>query len=59
MDQIIATVILGMLIVRLAWVVLRGAAVARRRVQLTLDGPIGALWETIGRCGKAPRIHRG
>jgi len=53
--QILATVILGLIIVGIAWIVLRGAAVARRRIQLTLDGPIGALWETIGRCGGPPR----
>lgn len=53
--QILATVILGMIIVGIAWIVLRGAAVARRRIQLTLDGPIGALWETIGRCGEPPK----
>lgn len=53
-SKILATVLLGFLIVGLAWVILRGAAVARRRIQLTLDGPINALWETIGRCGKPP-----
>jgi len=53
--QIVATVILGLLIVGLAWIVLRGAAVARRRIKLTLDGPIGALWQTIGRCGQPPQ----
>ncbi len=37
--QIVATVILGLVIVGLAWIVLRGAAVARRRIKLTLDGP--------------------
>lgn len=53
-SKILATVLLGLLIVGLAWVILRGAAVARRRIQLTLDGPVNALWETIGRCGKPP-----
>ncbi len=38
-----------------AWVILRGAAVARRRIHLSLDGPIGALWQTIGRCGDPPK----
>ncbi len=52
--KILATVLLGLLIVGLAWIILRGAAVARRRIQLTLDGPIHALWETIGRCGEPP-----
>ena len=38
-----------------SWVILRGAAVARRRIRLTLDNPLGALWETIGWCGRPPR----
>lgn len=53
-SKILATVLLGLLIVGLAWIILRGAAVARRRIQLTLDRPINALWETIGRCGEPP-----
>jgi len=53
-SKIVATVILGLLIVGLAWVILRGAAVVRRRIRLTLDGPIHALWQTIGRCGEPP-----
>lgn len=38
-----------------AWSVLRGAAIARRRISLTTERPIAALWETIGRCGTPPR----
>ena len=53
-SKIVATVVVGLLIVGLAWVILRGAAVARRRIQLTLDGPVHALWQTIGRCGEPP-----
>ncbi len=53
--QILATVILGLLIAAVAWLILRGAAVARRRIQLTMDGPLTGLYETIGRCGKPPR----
>ena len=41
-----------------SWAILRGAAVARRRIRLTLDGPLGALWETIGWCGHPPRETR-
>jgi hypothetical protein len=37
-----------------SWVILRGAAVARRRIRLTTERPLDALWETIGRCGKPP-----
>jgi hypothetical protein len=38
-----------------SWVVLRGAAVARRRIVLTTDRPFRALYETIGRCGNPPK----
>ena len=32
----------------------KGAAVARRRIRLTTERPLAALWQTIGRCGKPP-----
>ncbi|MDJ0924728.1 MAG: hypothetical protein QNJ77_09205 [Acidimicrobiia bacterium] len=51
----LATVIVGVFMLGVGWVILRGAAVARRRIQLTLDDPIKALWQTIGRCGEPPR----
>jgi len=38
-----------------SWVILQGAAIARRRIRLTLDRPLAALWETIGACGRPPR----
>lgn len=38
-----------------SWVVLRGSAVARRRIRLTTDRPFAALYETIGRCGEPPK----
>ena len=38
-----------------SWVVLRGAAIARRRIRLTMDKPLDALWETVGRAGDPPR----
>ena len=38
-----------------AWVILRGAAVARRRIKLTVERPTQALWETIGRAGSPPQ----
>lgn len=37
-----------------SWVILRGAAVARRRIVLTTEKPFRALYETIGRCGGPP-----
>jgi hypothetical protein len=38
-----------------AWIIVHGAAVAHRRSQLMLHGPLDALWETIGACGEPPR----
>lgn len=38
-----------------SWVVLHGAAVARRRIRLSMDAPLAALWETVGWCGRPPR----
>ena len=46
---------LGLLIAAAAWIILRGAAVARRRIRLTTGPPLEALWQTIGRCGEPPR----
>ena len=37
-----------------SWCILRGAAIARHRIHLTVREPFNALWETIGRCGKPP-----
>jgi hypothetical protein len=38
----------------LSWTILRGAAIAKHRIDLTVKEPISALWEVIGRCGKPP-----
>jgi hypothetical protein len=37
------------------WCVLTAAAIARRRTRICLDGPLRALWETIGSAGDPPR----
>ena len=55
LGRILATVVIGLIMLGVGWVILRGAAVARRRIHLSLDGPIEALWQTIGRCGEPPR----
>jgi hypothetical protein len=54
-SKIVATVVIGLLMAVIAWIIIRGAAVARRRIKLSLDGPLAALWETIGRCGDPPQ----
>jgi hypothetical protein len=38
----------------LSWMILRGAAVAHHRIRITVQDPLKALWETIGRCGNPP-----
>jgi hypothetical protein len=48
--------VVGMLIALVAsWVILRGAALASRRNRLATRGPLQALWNTIGWCGKPPK----
>ncbi len=39
----------------LAWAALYAAGVARRRIRLSTDQPMKALWETIGACGNPPK----
>jgi hypothetical protein len=51
---IAAVAIVTILFGAVAWVIVRGAAVARRRIKLTVDRPMQALWETIGRAGNPP-----
>jgi hypothetical protein len=38
-----------------SWVILRGTALASRRIRLASQGPAQTLWATIGWCGKPPR----
>ena len=42
----------------LSWLLLRGAAVARRRSQLIMGRPLAALWQTIGHAGDPPDESR-
>jgi hypothetical protein len=50
LGAVVAVVLLG-----LAWCVLRGAAIARRRIKLALDQPLRVLWDVVGAAGKPPR----
>jgi hypothetical protein len=51
----VATLLLLLLLLGGAWCVLRAGAVARKRIRLTTDRPMKALYETIGACGKPPK----
>jgi len=53
--KVVISLVLAVIVFGVAWVLLRGAGVARRRIHMTLDTPINALWETIGRCGTPPK----
>lgn len=44
-----------LLLAAASWIILRAAAVARRRIRITMDPPLNALWETVGHAGKPPR----
>ncbi len=59
MDSTLGVSILGFIAVfvlgALSWVALYSAGVARRRIRLSTDQPMKALWETIGAAGKPPR----
>ena len=52
---VLGAIVLALVFGAASWIVLRGAAVARRRIRLTTEAPLKALWETIGRCGNPPR----
>lgn len=52
---IVAAAVAFVLLAAVSWVVLRGAAIARRRIRLTMDRPLAALWQTVGWCGRPPR----
>ena len=45
-------VVVGFLI---SWFVLRGAALASRRIRLSVAEPLAELWQTVGSCGASPR----
>ncbi len=51
----VALVVVTILLGAMAWTILRAAAVARRRIKLTIEGPLDALWETVGRAGNPPQ----
>jgi hypothetical protein len=39
----------------ISWIVLRGAALASRRIRLSVAEPLKSLWLTVGSCGRPPR----
>ena len=56
---IVATAALFLFAFLASWIILRGAAVAHRRIGLTIETPLEALYETIGRAGDPPQNQSG
>jgi hypothetical protein len=52
---VVMTVAIVAVLLILSWVALYSASVARRRIRISSDQQIRALWETIGAAGKPPR----
>jgi hypothetical protein len=53
--RIVLGIALGIVLLGLSWVALYAASVARRRIRLTTQQPIQALWDTIGAAGGPPK----
>jgi hypothetical protein len=43
--------------VLISWIVLRGAALASRRIRLSVRTPLNELWASVGSCGSPPTDH--
>lgn len=52
---LIVGIVFAMLLLALSWAALYSAAVARRRIRLTTQQPMRALWDVIGAAGNPPR----
>lgn len=55
--RVALAVMLVIVLTGLSWVAIYAASIARRRIRLTTDQPIRALWDTIGAAGNPPRDH--
>jgi len=55
--QLVAIIIAAAVFLFVAWIILRGAAVARVRIRLTTERPVLASYQAVGRCGDPPKDH--
>ncbi len=53
--RVVGAAVLGVLFAGLGWCALYSASVARRRIRLSTDQAMRALWETIGAAGNPPK----
>lgn len=47
--------VLTFVLAALSWVAIYSAGIARRRIRISTDQPVRALWETVGAAGRSPR----
>jgi hypothetical protein len=52
--RLVLLVVMFLALTGVSWVIVKGSAVARRRIRLTAEDPIKALYQVIGRCGNPP-----
>jgi hypothetical protein len=52
---VVIAIVLYALLVALAYGVIRGAAIGRRRIKMALDQPLKHLWEVVGAAGDPPK----
>ncbi|MEY2415602.1 MAG: hypothetical protein QOH53_936 [Ilumatobacteraceae bacterium] len=52
---VVFAIVLAVVFASLAWAALYAAGVARRRIRLSTEQPIKALFETVGACGNPPK----
>ena len=52
---VVLAIVLYSLLVALAYGVIRGAAIGRRRIKMALDQPLKHLWEVVGAAGNPPK----
>lgn len=55
--RVILGLAIALVMAGLSWVAIYAASIARRRIRLTTEQPIQALWDTIGAAGSPPRDH--
>jgi hypothetical protein len=55
--RLILGIVVGTVMLSLSWVAIYAASIARRRIRLTTQQPVQALWDTLGAAGDPPRDH--
>jgi hypothetical protein len=54
-SRVVLGVVIGAIMLTLSWVAIYAASIARRRIRLTTQQPVQALWDSVGAAGDPPR----